>query len=83
MRFSKVSVDDMIKLMENENAILKQEQERLKTAVKDLMDENCELIEKIDFLRDEVQALKYDNHLSSIISCLGTVSLKSDFQSKI
>ena len=79
MRFSKVSVDDMIKLMENENTILKQEQERLKTAVNDLMDENCELIEKIDFLRDEVQALKYEKHLISIIRCLGTLSLKSDF----
>ena len=79
MRFSKVSVDDMIKLMENENAILKQEQDRLKIAVKDLMDENCELIEKIDFLRDEVQALKYENHLTSIISLLGTLSLKRDF----
>ena len=79
MRFSKVSVDDMIKLMENENTILKQEQERLKTAVNDLMDENCELIEKIDFLRDEVQALKYEKHLISIIRLLGTLSLKSDF----
>ena len=79
MRFSKLSVDDMIKLMEKENAILKQEQERLKTAVNDLMDENCELIEKIDFLRDEVQALKYERHLTSIISCLGTLSLKRDF----
>ena len=79
MRFSKLSVDDMIKLMENENSILKQEQERLKTAVNDLMDENCELIEKIDFLRDEVQALKNEKHLISIIRCLGTLSLKSDF----
>jgi hypothetical protein len=79
MRFSKVSVDGMIKLMENENAILKQEQERLKTAVNDLIDENCELIEKIDFLRDEVQTLKYEAHLSSIISYLGTLKLKSDF----
>ena len=79
MRFSKLSVDDMIKLMENENSILKQEQERLKTAVNDLMDENCELIEKIDFLRDEVQALKNEKHLISIISRIGTLSLKSDF----
>jgi predicted nucleic acid-binding Zn-ribbon protein len=81
MRFSKVSVDDMIKLMENENAILKQEQERLKTAVNDLMDENCELIEKIDFLRDEVQALKYERHLINILSSIGTV--KSFLKSKI
>lgn len=79
MRFSKLSVDDMIKLMENENSILKQEQERLKTAVNYLMDENCELIEKIDFLRDEVQALKNEKHLISIISRIGTLSLKSDF----
>lgn len=78
MRFSKLSVDDMIKLMENENSILKQEQERLKTAVNDLMDENCELIEKIDFLRDEVQALKNEKHLISIISRIGTLRLKSD-----
>jgi predicted RNase H-like nuclease (RuvC/YqgF family) len=83
MRFSKVSVDGMIKIFENENAILKQEQEqeRLKTAIKDLMDENYELLENIEFLRDEVQALKYENHLTSIISCLGTV--KSFLKSKI
>ena len=77
MRFSKVSVDDMIKLMENENAILKQEQERLKTAVNDLIDENCELIEKIDFLRHENKSLRYEVHLISIISSIGTVSLQS------
>ena len=76
MRFSKVSVDGMIKLMENENAILKQEQERLKTAVNDLIDENCELIEKIDFLRDENKSLRYEVHLISIISSIGTFSLK-------
>jgi predicted nuclease with TOPRIM domain len=79
MRFSKVSVQDMIKLFEKENTMLKQEQERLKTAVKDLMDENCELIEKIDFLQDEVQALKYEKHMTPIISCIGTVSLKTVF----
>ena len=81
MRFSKLSVDDMIKLMEKENAILKQEQERLKTAIKDLMDENCELIEKIDFLRDENKSLRYEGHLISIISSIGTV--KSFLKSKI
>ena len=81
MKFSKVSVDGMIRIFENENAILKQEQERLKTAIKDLMDENCELLENIEFLRDEVQALKYENHLTSIISCVGTV--KSFLKSKI
>ncbi len=77
MRFSKVSVEDMIKIFEKENSILKQEQERLKMAVKDLMDENCELIEKIDFLRDENKSLRYEAHINSIISCLGTLSLQS------
>ena len=81
MRFSKLSVDDMIKLMEKENAILKQEQERLKTAVNDLMDENCELLENIEFLRDEIQALKYERHLINILSSIGTV--KSFLKSKI
>jgi predicted nucleic acid-binding Zn-ribbon protein len=79
MRFSKVSVEDMIKLFEKENAILKQEQERLKAAVNDLMDENCELIEKIEFLQDEIQGLNYQRHMTSIISCIGTVNLKTDF----
>lgn len=77
MRFSKVSVEDMITIFEKENAILKQEKERLNMAVKDLMDENCELIEKIDFLRDENKSLRYEGHVNSIISCLGTVSLQS------
>ena len=79
MRHSKVSIDEMIRYYEKENATLKQEQERLKGAIKDLMDENCELIEKIDFLRDEIKTLKYESHLTSIISSLGTVK----FQSKI
>lgn len=81
MRFSKVSIEDMIKIIEKENAILKQEQKRLKAAIKDLMDENCEFIEKIDFLRDEVQALKYERHLINILSSIGTV--KSFLKSKI
>ncbi len=79
MRHSKVSIDEIIRYYEKENATLKQEQERLKGAIKDLMDENFELIEKIDFLRDEIKTLKYESHLTSIISSLGTVK----FQSKI
>ena len=77
MRFSKVSIPEMITIFEKENAILKQEQERLKMAVKDLMDENCELIEKIDFIRAENKSLRYEAHINSIISSLGTVSLQS------
>ena len=81
MRFSKVSIEDMIKLFEKENIILKQEQERLKIAVKDLMDENCELLESIEFLRDEIQSLKYERHLIRVLSSIGTV--KNFLKSKI
>jgi hypothetical protein len=76
MRLSKVSIEDMIKHFESENLSLKQERERLKIEVKDLIDENCELIDSLEFIRCENKSLKDYIYLTSIISCLGTVSLK-------
>lgn len=76
MRFSKLSLDEMLVHFERENASLKKEQERLKGVIKDLMDKNCELIKKIEFLRHENKSLRYEAHLISIISSLGTLGSK-------